>query len=306
MSTYPAVQRNQALTAADVHKFLASPNLVARRLQDMTDLSFVSDYLLRGSADASGTGAVIVEEDQSLFADGASEEVAPGGEYPLATAAEALAALVALRKRGVDTELTDEKIARSPRDQLSRKLQRLANTIIRDFDAYTSGIIASKVTQTHTGAAWSSGSVIIDNVLMAAAKIEELELGYTANAVVLKPTHYAKVSSLLIAANALPREAGNPLLSGARSFDYMGLTWVKSMYSPFTDPFVVDADNLGGIATENIGSPGYARTERGVEAKSWRPSGRDDNDSWRIRTRRVAVPYVTAPKAGIRITGTSL
>lgn len=306
MSTYPNVQRDRALTAAEVHQFLASPGLVARKLQEITDLSFVSDYLLRGTSDATGTGAVVVEEDESLFADAASEEITPGGEYPLAAVAEAAASLVALRKRGVDTELTDERIARSPRDELARKLQRLANTIIRDFDAYTSGIVASKVTQTHTGAAWSSGSVIIDDTLMAAAKIEELELGYTPNTVVLKPTHYAKVSSLLIAANVLPREAGNPLLSGARSFEYMGLTWVKSMYSPFTDPFVVDAENLGGIASENIGSPGYASTERGVEVKTWRPSGRDDNDSWLLRARRVAVPYVTAPKAGIRITGTGL
>ena len=54
------------------------------------------------------------------------------------------------------------------------------------------------------------------------------------------------------------------------------------------------------------GFAGYARTERGIEVKTWRPTGRDDNDSWLLRARRVAVPYVTAPKAGIRITGTGL
>ena len=306
MSTFPDVQRDRALTPAEVHQFLASPVFVARELQDIMDLSFLSDFLLRGSANATGSGAVLVEEDESLFADSASEEIAPGGEYPLVAASEVAAALVALRKRGADSELTDERIARSPRDELRRKLQRLANTIVRDFDAFTAGVVASKVTQTHTGAAWTSGSAIIDNVLMAAAKVEELELGYTPNTVVLKPTHYAKASAVLISANVLPREAGNPLLSGGNSFDYMNMTWVKSMYSPFSDPFVVDTENLGGIASENIGSPGYARTERGIEVKTWRPTGRDDNDSWLLRARRVAVPYVSAPKAGIRITGHGL
>lgn len=305
MSTFPDVQRDRTLTPAEVHQFLASPAFVARELQDMTDLSFVSDYLLRGSADATGSGAVVVEEDEELFS-GESEQIAPGGEYPTGTDEEAAASLIALRKFGHQEELTDEKIARSPRDQLTKKLTRIANTIIRDFDAFTSGVIASKVTATHTGAAWSSGTVIVDNVLMAAAGVEELELGYTPDTVVLKPTHYAKVTSLLIAANILPREAGNPLLTGARSFDYLGLTWVKSMYSPFSDPFVCDAEALGGIGTENLGSPGYARSERGVEVKTWRPSGRDDNDGWMLRARRVAVPYVSAPKAGVRVTGTGL
>lgn len=306
MSTFPNVQRDRALTAAEVQQFLASPTAVARAIQDITNLSFVSDYLLRGSADATGTGAVLVEEDAGLYADTASEEIAPGGEYPLASGADPAAALVALRKRGVDGELADEKIARSPADSLRKELGRLANTIIRDFDAFSLGVIASKVTQTHAGAAWTSVSAIIDNVLMAVAKVEELELGYAPTSIVLRPTHYAKVTAVLAAGNALPRESGNPLLSGAPAFEYLGLTWTKSMYAPFTDPFIVDAENLGGIATENIGSPGYARTERGVEVKSWRPSGRDDNDSWRLRARRVAVPYVSAPKAGIRVTGTGL
>lgn len=306
MTTYPDVKRDKALTREEVHGFLRSTPLVARRMQALTDLSFLSDYLLRGSADATGSGAVMIEEDESLFVDGESEIIAPGGEYPLITAEEAAAALIALRKRGFDDELTDEKIARTPGDALRKTLVKMANTVIRDFDSFTRGIIASKVTQTYTGAAWTSGKAIIKDVFGAAAKLEELELGYSADTVVLKPTQYAEVHGELLGAGLLPREQGNPLLAGARAFDYAGLTWVKSMYSPFSDPFVVDSDNLGGIATEDIGSPGYARTESGVEVKTWRPSGRDDNDSWRLRARRVATPYVTAPKAGIRITGHGL
>jgi len=304
MSVYPDVTREKQLTPEEVHTFLRNPELVARMVQDMTHLTFVTDYLLRGTTDATGTGAIAVEEDEDLFLDDNPEEIAPGGEFPLVTGEDVGASLIALRKKGFDSELTDEKIARSPRDELNRFLTRMSNTMIRDFDQVGRGVIASKVTQTFTGTAWSDGKNIIRDVLGGAAKIEELELGYTPNVVVLKPTLYAAVTAEFINANALPREAGNPLLSGARAFDYMGFTWVKSMYSPFNDPFLADADNLGGIASEDIKSPGYARTPSGVEVKSWRPSGRDDNDSWRLRTRRVAAPYITGPLAGLRITGT--
>ena len=50
--TFPDVQRDRPLTAAEVHAFLRSPSLVAHRMRELTDLSFVTDYLLRGSASA--------------------------------------------------------------------------------------------------------------------------------------------------------------------------------------------------------------------------------------------------------------
>ena len=306
MTTYPDVKRDKTLTAEEVHEFLRSPAFVARRMQEMTDLSFVTDYLLRGSVDATGTGAFVVEEDGPLFVDDAPEVIAPGAEYPLVTAGDVGGALIALRKKGFDSELTDEKISRSPRDELTRFLTRMANTMIRDFDQVGRAAIASKVTQTYTGAAWTDAKNIVKDVLKAAAKIEELELGYKPNTVVLKPSAYAEVSAAFINGGALPRESGNPLLTGSVSFDYMGFTWVKSMYSPTSAPFLADADNLGGLGTEDIQSPGYSRTDGGIEVKSWRPSGRDDNDSWRVRTRRVAVPYITGPLAALTITGTGL
>ncbi len=305
MSVYPDVRRDKTLTASEVQEFLRTPELVARRVQELTNLSFVTDYLLRGSSSATGTGAIVVEEDGPIFVEGSPEVIAPGGEYPLVTAKSVGASLIALRKKGFDGEIADEKIARSPRDELTRFLNLMANTVIKDQDELGRSVIASKVTQTFTGAAWTSANAIISNVLGAQAQIEELELGYNPNVVVLRPSKYAAVVAALIAGNSLPREAGNPLLAGAVSFDYMGFTWVKSMYSPFTDPFLADAENLGGVATEDIGSPDYSRTDNGIEVKTWRPTGRDDNDSWRVRARRIAVPYITSPKAGLRITGTA-
>lgn len=305
MSTYPNAVEEKTLTADEVHQFLRRPALVARRLQQLTDLSFIADLLLTGKADATGTGALMVEEDGELFLDDDPEVIAPGGEYPLVTADEVGAYLIALRKKGFDSEVTDEKIARTPIDALKRILTLMANTMIRDFDRVSMAVIASKVTGTYAASGvWTDGGRIVEDILLADATEEEQERGYAYNAVVLKPTDYAKVIASLVKDGMMPREQGNPLLAGARSFDFLGKRVIKSMYSPFADPLLVDTDNLGGVGTENIGSPGYSRTDKGIEVKTWRPTGRDDNDSWRLRARRVAVPYVTAPAAAVRVTGT--
>lgn len=302
MSTYPNVERAKALTADEVHAFLKKPVYVARRLQEFTDLSFLTDYLLKGTANATGTGSVLVERDGAMFADGEPEIVAPDAEYPYAGMSEVGADQIATNKRGFRYVLTDEKIKRSPHDEMRRFLVRAANTMIRHFDSYGRAVIASLAADTITGASWTTGKQIVKDVLAAAANREELELGIVPNAVVLKPSQYAAVSSELIGANLMPRESGNPLLSGARSFEYMGLTWVKSLYSPWVNPAVVDVENLGGIATEDIGSPDYSRAEGGIEVKTER-SGRD---GWEITVRRIATPYVTGVKAAVQITGTGL
>ena len=306
MTVYPDVKRDKTLTAEEVHEFLRSPAFVARRMQEMTDLSFVTDYLLRGSADATGTGAIAVEEDGPLFVGASPEVIAPGAEYPLISASDVGGALIALRKKGFDSEITDEKIARTPGDTLRKLLAKMANTMVADFDSVALAVVASKVTGTYAASGtWDDGGRIIDDILMADATEDEKERGYSYNAVVLRPTDYAKVVANLIKSNMMPRESGNPLLAnGARSFDFMGKRIIKSVRTPFTDPLLIDTTNLGGIATENIGSPGYARTQGGIEVKTWRPAARDDNDSWRVRNRRVAVPYVTGPGAAVRITGT--
>lgn len=307
-TTYPAPLEERNLSPEDVHRFLRSPSLVARRMQQMTDLSFVTDLLLTGSADATGTGSLMVEEDGELFLDDDPEIIAPGGEYPLVTADEVGAYLIAMRKKGFDSEVTDEKIARTPTDTLRKLLSRMANTMVRDFDRVALAVIASKVTGTYTAVGpWTDGGTIVEDILLADAEQLETERGYAYNAVVLRPVDYAKVVARLIKDGMMPREQGNPLLDGgARSFEFLDKRVIRSVYSPFPEPLLVDTDNLGGIGTENIGSPGYARTPSGIEVKSWRPSGRDDNDSWRVRNRRVASPYVTGAGAAVRILGTGV
>ncbi|PZE23916.1 hypothetical protein DEI86_13535 [Curtobacterium sp. MCBD17_028] len=106
----------------------------------------------------------------------------------------------------------------------------------------------------------------------------------------------------MITSNFLPRESGNTVETGVIP-NYLGLTWTTSRYVPFTDPFLVDRNQLGGMADEDLGSPGYSRAASGIETKTIRAESRDAYD---LRARRVTVPVVRDIRAGLRITGTGL
>jgi hypothetical protein len=58
------------------------------------------------------------------------------------------------------------------------------------------------------------------------------------------------------------------------------------------------------MADEKLGGPGYASAgDFGVEVKSIRD---DDAEGYKLRGRRVTVPVVTEPLAGVQLAGTGL
>lgn len=315
MYTYPTVSPTPTGTVAEVHAFLKSPTLVARRLRTLLDQKFISDFLLRQRLVAIG-GAIMYETGESIYASDAPEAVNPGAEYPLTvmTAGELAAAKVV--KWGLDTEIYDETIARLRMATVERALLKLANSVVRHVDSVALAAIASKVTRTYnaTGAGnagvWTTAAGIIGGVLQAKAVTEELLEGFDLGVVVLKPTQFAKVQTQLLLSGLLPREQGNQILSGTGAFNYMNLTWTTSTFVPVTDPMLIDADQLGGMADEDLQSPGYAKLQGdgivGLETKVNRLTGSDDRDGYRPRARRVTTPVVLEPGAGVRITNTGI
>lgn len=307
MGTYPSVQSDKTLTVDEVHHILSTPSLVARTVQSMANLSFIADQLLTGSADATGSGAVLVRDDEPLFAEGDPEVIAPGAEYPVGSTSEGAGSLIATIKKGRAIIITDEKISRSPGDELRRQVTQLVNMVVRDNDQVAMGVIASKVTATSTGATWggdSGAKNIVNNVLAARAKIEtDYEAyGYVPSTIVLTPTKWAAAQAAFINAGFLPRENGNPVTTGTLEFNALGFRWLRSLHNPITDPLLVDPTALGGVASETITSPEFVAAVSGVEVATERLSGRD---GYRVRARRVGRPYVTGAGAGIKITTTA-
>lgn len=301
--TYPVARPEGTLTTAQIHLLLQSPTLIAKRVADITNMKFIADFLLSGRFNAVG-GGVYYETGEEIFAADAPEAVAPGAEYPktVLTAGEIAAAKTV--KWGLETDITDEKIAREGIAHVNKGLQRLSNTVIRHVDATAMAVIASKVTSTFASpSTWTTAGAMAEALMSISTTRQELATGLDLDTVVLKPAQYAKLIGMLMDDKALPREQGNAVITGNLPVDALGFTWVTSPFYTGSNPLLVDRDQLGGMADEKLGSPGYSSAgASGVETKS----ERHKDDKYELRARRVTVPVVTDPLAGVTITNTGL
>ena len=294
------------LTTLQVHHLMKSPALLVKRAADLARQKFIADFLLTGRYQAVG-GAILYETGEEIFPADVAEKIAPGGEYPRTTMTSGELAAAKVEKWGQDSSVTDEAISRLNVSPVDKALRKVVNGMIRQGDGAALGVIASQVTQSEAASAtWTGASAadaIVDTVLSVQAKYEEVndDYSFSYDTVVLKPTQFAKIAAAFVKSNLVPRESQNFVLNGVIP-DYLGFTWTTSKHVPFSDPILVDREQLGGIATENIQSPGYSNLE-GIEVKSIRD---EDTDSYRVRGRRVFVPVVLEPRAGIRITGTGV
>lgn len=302
--TYPVAAPEGTLTTAQIQLLLANPRVIAKRVQRLADQRFIADYLLTGRFQATG-GGIFYETGEEIFANDDPEAIAPGGEYPLTVLSRGELAAAKTTKWGLDSKITDEAIKRLGINPVNRALARLANQTVKYIDSVAWGVISSKVTDTiAASAAWTSAAAIVDSLLQAQASEDDLALGLNRDTVVLTTTQYAKVLGIFVNAGVLPRENGNPVVNGSLPQNLLGFNWVTSPNITGSDPWLIDRDQLGGMADEDLGSPGYVRVAGvGIETKSIRG---EDNDEWRVRARRVTVPVVLEPKAGVRITGTNL
>lgn len=303
MTTYPIAFPTGTITADDAFRLLNSPALVARQIADMSNQRFVSDYLLSGRFVAKG-GGIFYPEGDPLFPGDEPETISAGGEYPLTVLTEGELVAARTLKRGLGTEIMDESIDQRGPGVVSKALGTLANGVVRDVDSISMGVIESKITATITSAAWTTVATIVAGILAAQAQGEDLEKGYNFDTVVLKGAQYAKAMSVFASSGLLPQENGNLIVSGTMPAQMFGLTWVKAPHMTGTNPLLIDRNALGGMADSKLPSPEFRSYGTSlVEGASERIKGRD---GWLVRARRVTVPVVTNPDAGIEILSTGL
>lgn len=302
--TYPVKHPEGTLTADQLHLLLGNPTVIARRLHDLTQMKFIADFLLQGRFDAAG-GGIFYETGEEAFASENPESVAPLGEYPKVILESGEVASARVVKWGLDTIISDEKIARQGISFVNKGLVRLGNTIIRHVDSVAMAVIAAKVTSTFASpSTWTTAGKAVEAALSIQQTRAQLGLGLELDTVVLKPTQYAKLIGMLVDDKALPRESGATAVQGNIPVDALGLTWATTPHYTGSNPLLVDREQLGGMADEKLGGPGYVGAGNvGIEAKSIR---NDDDDSYTLRGRRVTVPVVTEPLAGVSLTNTGL
>jgi len=300
--TYPVPRPSGALTPEQTHLLLRNPLLIAKRVASLTDQRFIGDYLLAGRYSAEG-GGIFYETGEQIFPSDVSESVAPNGEYPKTVMTDGEIASAKTDKRGLETDVTDERIKRGSQGALDRALTKIVNGLVRDVDSIAMAVVASKVTDAFASSAWTTVANVVQSLAAAKANREDLALGLNLDTVALSGAQWAKVMGLFASAGVLPREDGNPIVNGQFPANLLGYTWVTSPHIVGSDPLLVDREQLGGMADEDLGSPDYARAgDFNVETYS----KRNDTDSYTVRARRVVVPVVLEPRAGLRVTGTTL
>lgn len=290
-----------------VNRFINSPILVYRTLRGLVDQRLVGGLILSGRVDLTGSGAAIFEVGESIFANDDSEIVDDLMDYPLTDDTPSDVGVAATEKWGLGTEISDKVIARNRMDILRRKLLKIANRIAFNFDALVLSAVGSAVTQTQAaGAAWSAGGAnpFLD-AMLAQAKIDELDEGYTPDVILARPTPFARLVAAAKTMDYLPREGGNNVILTGRVVQIAGLTIIKTNNLPVgTDVMVLDSTQLGSIAYERLGGgyTGDVADPAGVETKVL-PLDGGQRDGVRINARKVAVPMIQEPAAAIKVTG---
>lgn len=300
--TYPTAPPTLSGDVLTINRFLASPQLITRRLREIAEQRFISDVLLTGRYQLQG-GAVMYEQNEPIYNARPVEAVAPGSEYPVSLSATGPAAIAAAQKWGQDEPVTDEAIKRLLNDPVNRAMTKTVNNVIKQVDTISLSAISSSVTQTiAASAAWNtSTAAMLRDVLRAVASVKALNQGYDPDIMVVDDLTWAYIASDTTVTNALNRQdMQNPIYTGG--FPVIGgLTILPTSNSPTPGvPIVLDSKVLGGMADEDLGGPGYTGQLKGVQGKTIR---QDKTDSWLVRGRRVTVPVVIEPACAIKITG---
>lgn len=287
----------QALT---VNALVQNPLIIPERIIQVLDNQFVMNDVLRNAGKATG-GAVSFRVSTGLFADDASEVVAPGGEIPLVTVTRGDLDSARVQKRALGVEIDREMRERNDIGAVQNQLTRLRNTLVRDFDGAFVTTLRNGVSQTVTaGAGWTSGTTIRADINAAAKLISNSQapsttggqqfMGFNPDTIVFNPNTKWK---LLGNTNFLQLFLGttSPTNTNQLPQSILGLTPRITWGVPDGEVWVMQSKVVGGYADE---IPLEA-----TELYYWQP-----RQVYRSDATRSTAAFIDEPLAAARITGT--
>lgn len=276
-----------------VEQFLKTPTRVQRVIADLTKERFLAERIF-GSGSADG-GSVVYDQlagQDNLYTERDVQAITPGSEFPLTDVGELAPKVAAVTKWGGAGIITYEESRRDARDVLNRKLIRLRNTIVRKVDTVAIAALDAAPIGGTTGTDWSNPTTgdPIGDVAKATNHIDNLDLGYVADSVLINPTQELEMFLNEDIRAALPREtvAANPIASG-RLGQFMGLTWYASNRVPAGSAYVLASGTVGSLHDE---LPLYSRVV-----------DQPERERYLIQAARVTVPVVTDPLGVYKLTG---
>ncbi len=287
----PAPTITGALITVDA--FLRTPSRVQRVVEDLALNRFVAD-LIFSAGDAQG-GAVIYDRvlASELFTTRDVQAIEPGSEFPVVDVDQATPTPAVVSKWGGAGIVTYESRDRDSRDELNRQLTRLRNTLVRKVDTVAMAALSAdpSVGTQVASANWSTSGDIIADLETARSTIDNADLGYEADTIIINPAQRLDISKNAALRNALPREtvASNPVtsrdLNGLLSFP----NWIVSNRVPAGTIYVMQSKVIG--------------SQRDEVALYTRVVDQPERERVLLMAGRRTVPIITDPLAAVKITG---
>lgn len=276
--------------------YLNNPLRVAADVRALAADYFLADRIFAPGGSVAGSGAVIYDQlvgSEFYFTGRDVQAINPGQEFPLLDMAEGVPLVARTTKWGGSLQFTYEDLERNRVDKLASGLTRLRNTVTRKVDAVGMAVLrAAPIVQATASASWAlAGTNIVKDVMTAMAAVDALDLGYTVDTAIVSPVTALNLMTNDKLNNMIGQSNGaiaSPLAS--RQLDgVLGLTWYPTPRVSDNEVLLVAGRSVGRISDER---PLYTRVV-------------DDPERERriIMAGRLTVPYVTDPKACIRITG---
>jgi hypothetical protein len=276
-----------------VSRFLVDTPLVEKVLTNMALQRMFADQIFdTGPRTDSGSVAYSqVTTEGSYYTTRDVQQIAPGTEFPNLGIDEETLLVATVAKWGGRYGIPYEAIQSDRRDLLNRALTKIANTVARKVDVQAlAAMNAAPILTAAASGDWSTANTdILGDLQTAISAIENLDMGYSPNTVILNPAQALDIRKDADIRGAMPRETTTNNCLWARDLDGIaGLSYYVSNRCPAGTVYVFQSKMLGSISDAN---PFYSRVV-----------DKPETEEKIVMAARRFVPYVTDPKCCFKIT----
>jgi hypothetical protein len=290
--TYPPSGPTISGENVTVSGYLQNPTRVRRLVENLTYERFIADRLFTPGPPAVG-GAVLFDQvtANDIFLARDVESIRPGQEFPILTDTAPTPKLAAIEKWGGRVYVTDEQRDRNQYDVFARETRKLANTVVRKVDDVAIATLQAAPINTFVGSDWTAatGATMIANLIDGAGAINDPDLGYVADLVLLHPTQFNELLKQKDFRDAMQANTDNSILREGIIGTFLGMTFGRSNRIAAGTGYVASSRLVGGISDEVP-----------LRTTVYRVDG---EESTFIQSGRRVVAYVTDPKAATQLTG---
>lgn len=272
--------------------FLNNPAYVQRIVGDLAQQRFLAD-LIFGSGPAATAGAVQFDQVTAtdLFLSRDVKPIRPGAEYPVLADQIPTPLIAATTNWGGRVHITDADVRRNRIDVFRRVLTKLRNTIVRKVDTVAIATLAAAPILTYAfGGQWSNTATdIFAGLESARLLVDVLDMGYELDTLVINPTQNANLLSRADVRQAFGLTAQESIVRGASVGRILNMDVYFSNRVAAGTGYLLQRGVVGGISDEVP-----------LNTKTYR---QEDSDKTWVQGGRMFVPYVTDPKACVKLTG---